>query len=156
MQVQDASIIGLIQRISEHYRTNISNRYIRPALLQLHFDNQSWDMMEKLTEKPPAQIVHLDELYQEIVAAARFISVVRGELPSMRNRVARADPSAPDKILREMAVNNFASNLQVFSDLINELYIKVVDTDKANSKGRAPLYTKIAELAEIGHLLTGG
>jgi hypothetical protein len=155
MQVSDAGITRLIERIGEHYRSNISNRYIRPALLQLPFDNQSWDLMEDLTEKPPTQAIHLDELYREIVAAAHFIAIVRRDLPSIRSRVTRADPSSPDKVLREMAVNNFASNLQVFADLVNELFIKLVELDKASAKGHMPLHVKMPELANIGRLLVG-
>ena len=156
MQVSDASIIRLIERIGEHYRSNISNRFIRPTLLQLPFDNQSWDLMEDLTEKPPTQAIHLDELYREIVAAAHFVSVVRRELPTIRSRVSRSDPSSMDRVLREMAVNNFASNLQVFADLVNELFVKLVDLDKANAKGHMPLHVKMPELANIGRLLIGG
>ena len=156
MQVSDTGITRLIERIGEHYRSNISNRYIRPALLQLPFDNQSWDLMEDLTEKPPTQALHLDELYREIVAAAHFVAVVRRDLPSIRSRVTRSDPSSPDKVLREMAVNNFASNLQVFADLVNELFIKLVELDKANAKGHMPLHAKMPELSNIGRLLVGG
>ena len=155
MQVSDAGVIRLIERIGEHYRSNISNRYIRPALLQLPFDNQSWDLMEDLTEKPPTQAIHLDELYREIVAAAHFVSIVRRELPTIRARVGRADPSSPDRVLREMAVNNFASNVQVFADLVNELFVKLVDLDKNNAKGRMPLHAKMAELTNVGRLLVG-
>jgi hypothetical protein len=156
MQIHDASITRLIERIGEHYRSNISNRFIRPALLQLPFDNQSWDLMEDLTEKISSQTLHLDELYREIIAAAHFVAVVRRELiPGLRNRISR-DPSASDKVLRDMAVNNFASNLQVFADLVNELYVKLVDTDKADARGHAPLYTTMPDLANIGRLLVGG
>ena len=126
MQISDSGIIRLIERIGEHYRSNISNRYIRPALLQLPFDNQSWDMLDNLTEKPPTMALHLDELYREIVAAAHFVAVVRREMPAIRSRVSRPDSSSSDRVLREMAVNNFASNLQVFADLLNELFITSV------------------------------
>ncbi|MDR1307522.1 MAG: hypothetical protein LBK74_08115 [Treponema sp.] len=157
MQVHDASISRLIERIGEHYRTNISNRFIRPALLQLPFDNQSWDLMEDLTEKPPAQTIHLDELYREIVAAAHFVAVVRRELvPGLRSRINRGDPASSDKVLREMAVNNFSSNLQVFADLVNELFVKLVAADKADAKKHAPLYTQMQELSNVGRLLVGG
>ncbi|MDR2313096.1 MAG: hypothetical protein LBE02_01015 [Spirochaetaceae bacterium] len=156
MQIHDASITRLIERIGEHYRTNISNRFIRPALLQLPFDNQSWDLMEDLTEKVPSQTLHLDELYREIVAAAHFAAVVRRELvPGLRNRISR-DPSSSDKVLRDMAVNNFASNLQVFADLVNELFVKLVEADKADAKGHVPLYTTMPDLANVGRLLVGG
>ncbi|MDR0402772.1 MAG: hypothetical protein LBH35_04185 [Treponema sp.] len=156
MQVQDASITRLVERIGEHYRTNISNRFIRPILLQLPFDNQSWDLLEDLTKRA-GQGVHLDEMYRQIVAAAHFVAVVRRELlPGLRNRVGRGDTSSQDRVLRDMAVNNFASNLQVFADLVNELFIKLVEADKIDSKGRAPLYTQMPELSNIGRLLIGG
>ena len=131
MQIQDASITRLTERIGEHYRTNISNRFIRPVLLQLPFDNQSWDLIEDLTERAN-QGIHLDELYRQIVAAAHFVAVVRRELiPGLRNRIGRGDASSQDRVLRDMAVNNFASNLQVFADLVNELFIKLVEADEA-------------------------
>ena len=154
MQIHDASVIRLIERIGEHYRSNISNRYIRPALLQLPFDNQSWDLIDDLTEKSPAQAIHLDEVYREIIAAAHFVSVVRREQTAIRGRVARSDHNPQDKVLREMAVNNFGSNLQVFADLVNELFIKLVEIDKSKAKNR-PLYTQIAELSNVGRLLIG-
>jgi len=155
MQIQDASIARLIERIGEHYRSNISNRFIRPVLLQLPFDNQSWDLMEDLTEKAPSQTIHLDEIYRQIAAAARFVSVLRRELPDLRGRVSRMDPSSSDRVLREMAVNNFGSNLQVFADLVNELFVKLVDLDKSQGKKHIPVYTQMAELSDVGRLLVG-
>jgi hypothetical protein len=156
MQVQDASITRIIERIGEHYRTNISNRFIRPALLQLPFDNQSWDLIEDLTDHGGVQGIHLDELYRQIVAAAHFVAIVRRELiPGLRNRIGRGDSSNQDKVLRDMAVNNFASNLQVFADLVNELFIKLVEADKIDSKGHVPLYARMPDLANIGRLLVG-
>jgi len=54
-----------------------------------------------------------------------------------------------------MAINNFSSNLQLLADLLNELYIKLVDLDKQASGGHAPLYTQIPELQDIGRQLVG-
>jgi hypothetical protein len=159
MQVRDAQIIRLIERIGEHYRTNISNRFIRPALLQLPLDKQSWDLLDILTEKLEQyryQGYILDDLYRQIAAAARFVATTRRELaPSLRNRLSGSS-SGPDKVLRDMAVNNFASNLQLFADLVNELYIKLVDLDKIDAKGRRPLYLDMPELQDIGRMLVGG
>jgi hypothetical protein len=158
VQIQDASITRLIERIGEHYRTNISNRFIRPALLQLPLDNQTWDLIEILTEKALNQGLHLDELYRQIIAAAHFVAVVRRDLaPGLRNRIGNmSSATGQDKVLRDMAINNFASNLQVFADLVNELYVKLVEADKIDSKGHRPLYAQVAELANVGRLLVGG
>ena len=157
--VRDAQIIRLIERIGEHYRTNISNRFIRPALLQLPLEKSSWDLIEILTEKIEQyrmQGFHLDELYRQIIACGRFVSITRRELvPSLRNRLSGSN-SGTDRVLRDMAVNNFGSNLQVFADLVNELYISLVVIDKAEAKGKRPLYMGIPELQDIGRMLIGG
>jgi len=150
--------VRLIERISEHYKANISNRFIRPALLNLPLEKQCWDAIETLTEKIEQyryQGFQLDELYRQINASARFVSITRRELiPSIRSRFSGVT-SGPDKVLRDMAVNNFASNLQVFADLLNELYVKLVELDKAAAKGRRPFYLSMPELQDIGRLLVG-
>ena len=156
--VTDAHIVRLVERIGEHYRTNISNRFIRPALLQLPLEKQSWDLIEVLTEKIEQyryQGFYMDELYRQIVAASRFVSITRRELvPSLRIRLSGSG-SGSDKVLRDMAVNNFSSNLQLLADLLNELYVSLVEIDKEKAKGRRPLYTSIPELQDIGRMLVG-
>ena len=157
--IRDAQIIRLVERISEHYRTNISNRFIRPALLQLPLEKQSWDLIEILTEKIEQfryQGFHLDELYHQIIACARFVSLTRRELvPILRNRLSSSGSSSSDRVLRDMAVNNFSSNLQLFADLVNELYVNLVEIDKRDAKGRRPLYMSLPEFQDIGRLLVG-
>ena len=155
--VRDAQVIRLIEAIGEHYRANISNRFIRPALLQLPLEKQAWDQIELLTEKIEFryQGFHLDELYRQIAAAARFVSVTRRDLtPTLRNRLSN-NGSPGDRVLRDMAVNNFGSNLQVFADLLNELYVCLVELDKAEAKENRPVYMSIPELRDVGRLLVG-
>jgi len=127
-------------------------------LLQLPLEKQSWDLIETLTEKLEQyryQGFHLDELYRQIIAAARFVSVTRRDLaPTLRNRLSGGG-TGPDRVLREMAVNNFGSNLQVFADLVNELYVTLVEQDKESSKGRRPVYMSIPELDDVGRMLVG-
>jgi hypothetical protein len=121
-------------------------------------DKQSWDLIENLTEKVEQyqyQGYHIDELYRQVIAAARFVSVARRELvPTLRYRLKEGSSSS-DKVLRDMAINNFGSNLQLFADLINELYLTLVDLDKIEAKGKKPLYLSITELQDIGRLLVG-
>jgi hypothetical protein len=158
MQVKDPEVVRLIERLGDHYRTNISNRFVRPVLKHLPLDNQTWDLMEKLTESVEEygyQGFHLDELYRQLAAAARFTALARRELvPNLRQRMGPASPG-PDKVLRDMAVNNFASNLKLFADSLNELYVKLVAIDKESSADKVPLYLQMSELHEIGRLLVG-
>ena len=157
--IRDAHVIRLIEHVGEHYRLNISNRFIRPALLQLPIEKHTWDLMEDLTEKIDQytyQGFHLDELYRQIIATARFISITRKELGySLRSRLSNNSVGA-DRVLHDMAVNNFASNIQLFADLVNELFLDLVEVDKVEAKGRRPLFTTIPELQNIGRMLVGG
>jgi hypothetical protein len=157
LQIRDAHIARLIERISEHYRSNIANRFIRPILLQLPLEKQVWDYIELLTEKTNQfryQGYLLDELYREIIAAARFIAAARQEIvPTLKKRVEKSGASISDKVLQDMAVNAFESNLHLFADLVYELYINLVELDKKNAKGYQPLYIRMPELQDMGILL---
>lgn len=158
MQIRDPEIIRLIEQIGDHFKSNIANRHIRPALLHLPLDNQSWDLIETLTEKSEQyryQGFHLDELYHQIAAVARFIALARKELlPSLRNRLnVTGRLSDADKVLRELAVNNFPSNLKILADMVNELYVKLVEIDKNASAGGTPLYAQMPELKDLGRQL---
>ena len=158
-RIKDAHVIRLIEQIGEHYRTNISNRFLRPLLLQLQLDKEAWDQIELLTEKLEIfryQGYHFDELYRQIYACARFVEAARsGIIPNLRGRMGLA-PNGPDKILRDMAASNFTSNLQVFSDLLNELYIFLVNLDKGSVlKNQPAVYTTIPEMSSVGRLLVG-
>ena len=83
-----------------------------------------------------------------------FIKKVRSEVaPSLRGMLSNQRPSGNEKLLMDMAVSNFTANLGILADMINELYMKVVENDRAEAKGRAPLYTKMPELSNIGKML---
>jgi hypothetical protein len=157
--VRDAFVFRLIERISEHYRANIANRFIRPALLQLALDRLTWDQIEVFTEKYEQfryQGFQLDELYRQLVALARFIVAARREVvPSLRHRLDNS-VSSGDRVLRDMAINNFAANLQIVADLTYELYGKLVEIDNADTAGRRPLCQQTPEFAGIGDLLLHG
>jgi hypothetical protein len=155
-RIKDAQVIRLIEQIGEHYRTNISNRFLRPVLLQLQVDKSTWDLIEIFTEKMELfryQGFHLDELYRQIAACARLVEVARNK-SNIRNKM-NSIPIGNDKTLRDMAVSNFASNLQVFADLLNDLYTILVEMDKVDAGTKPPIYTQITELYNIGRLLVG-
>ena len=157
--IKDAYVIRLVERISEHYRANISNRFIRPALLQLALDNETWGQIEDLTEKYERfryQGFHLDELYRQVAAAARFVYITRRELaPTLRHRLTNAESTGADRVLRNMAINNFAFNLKVLGEMLYDLYLKLVELDEVASKGRKPLHQQIPELSDISGQLIG-
>ncbi|MDR2178236.1 MAG: hypothetical protein LBP20_09395 [Treponema sp.] len=144
----------LLEQIGNHYQANVANSYIRPALLQLPLDPQDWTQIEMLTHKQARNLgFELDDLYRQISAAARFVSMVRHDLlPVLKNRLKEEEPESR-KVFRDMAINNFGPNIKVFADLLNELYQTLAELDKQNSRGRMPLYRQMPELLDVGRML---
>lgn len=159
MQIKHPEIYSIIESIGLHYRNNIANRYTRPVLALLPLENAHWSQIEELTEKTTHyryQGYHLDELYPMIIAMGKFILLARKQgLMMFKQSSSLADSklSSQDKILRDMALNNFPSNLNVLADSVNKLYIKTVEIDKENAGLKPPIYSRYPELAELGRYL---
>jgi hypothetical protein len=163
--VRNQEIFKIVEKISEHYNTNLNNRYIRKALLLMKVPRGTWDAIARLTEKTDFYKIQgypYKELYEQIHAAATFVHHAKMEVaPRLRELLAggtetvfsRSGKPGEYRILLDMAINNFPNNLGVFSDLINSLYVKTVEQDKVDHPGERPIYERMAELKEIGHLL---
>ena len=160
MLLKNPEIFASVEKISEHYRANIANRFTRRALTTLTLDSSTWTLIETFTERLEDyryQGYHLDELYTQILAMARFIFQSRKQIvPNLRFLAGTGAPdrvSESDRILRDMVVNNFGSNLKILADKLNELYIRIASIDKELAGARPPVYSRIAELKEIGRYL---
>lgn len=160
MQLKNPDILAAIEAIGEHYRGNISNRFTRRALSTMTLDPGSWNLIEDFTEKLENyryQGYHLDELYSQILAMARFVYQARKQIGPNLKYLSQASGiervSDADRIFRDMAVNNFGSNLKILADRLNELYVKVAAIDKESCGQKPPIYTQIPELREIGRYL---
>jgi hypothetical protein len=161
MQTKDKVILELIESIGEHYRTNLGNRFIRNEFSILPIDASVWSLIESVTEKSQyyaLQGYHLDELYDRILALAQFVYHARRELqPQLRARLtARSKgpgPSGNERILRDMAVNNFAPNLSIMADMVNKLYTRAVEVDMESHRHKTPVYKTYRGLDKIGAYL---
>lgn len=163
--VRNEEIFKIVEKIREHYHTNLNNRYIRKALLHMKVPRGTWDAIARLTEKTDFYKIQgypYKDLYEQVYAAATFVHHAKVEvLPNLRELLSlgtdtvfsRRGKPGEDKILLDMAINNFPANLGVFSDLINKLYVSAVELDKADHPGERAVYERMPELKEVGHLL---
>jgi hypothetical protein len=160
MQLKNSEVFAAIDVIGEHYRTNISNRFTRRALSTMSLDAGTWALIEELVEKAENykyQGYHLDELYGQILAIARFVYQARRQVaPNLRFMASsgagdRVNPA--DKVFRDMAINNFAPNLKILADMVNELYVKVAAFDKAGAGIKPTTLSQMPELREVGRYL---
>lgn len=164
MQVKDDELLRIIERLGDHYKSNIANRVMRKALMKMDLNNATWDSIERLTEVSEYQRSEgysLHELYEQVLAMALFVNYAQHRLlPNIRALVAGDESprlggttSQNDRVLREMAINNFKSNLGVLSDIVNDLYLKTVELDKQLNGEKNPVYTRMPELKQLGQLL---
>ena len=153
--INDDAIVRMIKQIVDHYHANISNRFIRPALLQLSVDDILWGQIESLTERyNQYQGYQLHDLYRQIGALCKFVYAARQELaPTLKYKIGNSYADKMDKLFLDMAINNFSANLQVLADQIYELYKRLVEIDTAASKGKRPLYRQYSELNDIEEVL---
>jgi len=156
VNIKDPEIFKIIERIGDHYQNNISNRFIRKVLVVLDLPQSEWDRLDSLTTKSEYyknQGFQFEELYEMVIAAAHFIYQARTKmLPNLKNIIAQGGTDA-DRVLREMAAQNFPLNLGVLSDQINELYLKTTSLDRDAHEKTRPVYERIPELKEIGRFL---
>ena len=156
MTVKDPDIFRIIEKIGDHYHNNVSNRFIRKALVVLDLRQSEWDKLDNLTSKTEyykQQGFTFDELYETVIASAHFIHQARTKmLPNLRGIIALGSTDQ-ERVLREMAAQNFPVNLAIFSDLANELYTKTMVLDNAAHGNQRPIYEKIPELKELGRYL---
>jgi hypothetical protein len=155
MQIRDAAIIAQIEQLNDHYHANIANRYMRPLLLQLPIDKWIWDSIDsfsQIVEHLQYQGFAVDDLYRHILAIAHFVDITRRQLlPVLRGRATGL--SGPDKILMNMAINTFPSNVAILADSAKNLYYKLMEFDKSNAKNGPPIYLQYPELESVGVLL---
>ncbi|MGD0725838.1 MAG: hypothetical protein ABSB63_09775 [Spirochaetia bacterium] len=156
MAIKDPDIFRIIEKVGDHFLNNVSNRFIRKALVVLELPQAEWDRLENLTNKTEYYKQNgfsYDELYEMVLAAAHFISQARQKMvPNIKGMLAQA-VTEKDKVLRDMAAQNFPVNLAILSDLINELYMKTTELDRSEHEKKRPVYERIPELKEIGKLL---
>ncbi len=165
MQVKDEEIFRIIEQLGDHYKSNISNRIMRKALLKMDLDNATWDRVERLTEISDYQRMEgysFHELYEQVLAMALFVNYAQHRLlPNLRGlltgdespRFGGGTVGANDKVLRDMAINNFRSNLGILSDIVNDLYLKTVELDKHLNGEQNAVYSRMPELRQLGQLL---
>jgi hypothetical protein len=154
--IKDPDIFRIIEKLGDHFQNNVSNRFVRKALVVLELQQSEWDRLENLTVKSETykqQGFQFDELYEMVIAAAHFIHQARTKMvPNIKGMLAQG-ATEQDRILRDMAAQNFPVNLAILADFVNELYMKTTALDRAAHEKKRPVYERIPELKELGRYL---
>ena len=157
MPAKDAHLEHLVDRLGEHYKANIYSQFLKNSLVRMQLETGDWDKVNSLVDVPEytrLQGFRFMDLYEQILAMARFLRTARAEvLPGLGASVGRTQLNDQQAILRNMAIGNFGSNLRIFADMLNEIYVHTVALDKQEHSGGRPDLERLPELKEIGNLL---
>jgi hypothetical protein len=166
MSIHDEQVFKIVEKIQNHYQSNLNNRYTRKALLLMKVPRGTWDAVDRLTEKSDVYKVQgyqYKELYEMIHAAGLFVHHARAEAaPRLKGLLAggtdtlfsrQQDVTEKDRILLQMAIENFPANLNVLAELIKGLYARTAALDKEEHPGQKPIYERMPETKELPRLL---
>ena len=159
MLVDDRIIAEIVVRIGRHYNENIATRFLRPLFAQILSDIELSRRIVDLTEHSEDFVLqgfHLDDLYYDIIALARFIYLVRRDiLPNITSLTeSNTKMATADKVYRNMAFSNLGPNLSLLASMVLELYQATLKYDKKAAGRRKTTASRITDLAEMERLLT--
>ncbi|MEL3906524.1 MAG: hypothetical protein P1P65_05800 [Treponema sp.] len=159
MLVDDRVIGEIIVRIGRHYNENIATRFLRPVFAQILSDIDLSRHIVDLTEHSEDFVMqgfHLDDLYYDILAMARFIYLARRDiLPNIYSLTeANTKTATADRVYRNMAFSNLGPNLNLLASMVLELYHATLEYDKKNAVRGRQVSRRIEGLAELERLIT--
>ena len=158
MPVFDYDIFEKLDDLKKQYESNMSNSFIRAALISLDLPYEIRSGIEGITDKLDYyknQGYRFEELYNGIYGMSLFIYKARIQVvPGLKKSPSLSDVSPSERVLASMAADNLNANLNILADRLNDLYLKVVRLDVESHKVKCPVYTRMPELEKIGTLLT--
>ncbi len=159
MLVDDRIIAEIVVRIGRHYNENIATRFLRPLFAQILSNIDLSRHIVDLTEHSDDFVLqgfHLDDLYYDIIALARFIYLVRRDVLPNINLITEANTkmATADKVYRNMAFSNLGPNLAVLASMVLELYHATLQYDKKVAGRNRTVASRITDLSDIERLLT--
>ena len=159
MLVDDRIIAEIVVRIGRHYNENIATRFLRPLFAQILSNIDLSRHIVDLTEHSDDFVLqgfHLDDLYYDIIALARFIYLVKRDVLPNINLITEANTkmATADKVYRNMAFSNLGPNLAVLASMVLELYHATLQYDKKVAGRNKTVASRITDLSDIERLLT--
>ena len=159
MSIKDKNIHDIIGRLREQYNVFFSNQFIKYYLLDSKISRSIWINIEDLMNaRQEYQVVgyELEKLYEQIMSFTSFFQTIKKEvLPRMMEEAQRrmTKMATDSKILFRMTLDNAPGNLEIFNELVTELFIAVRDADTLKNGEEKALYKKLPFTKKIEEVL---
>ncbi len=161
MAVQDSVVMDLLKGLAAQYNENVNSRFLRQKISNLPVDGKALSLINSLADHPEDYSYRgmmLEELYDYIYAFAVFISGCEEHLvPHLKEYLKnsgeilrRSGSTNPhEKIIMEMAINNFPHNLEVLKDITVKLYRRVLQLDVDSHRVKPTVITRRPEVRSL-------
>ena len=159
MIIKDKSVQNIIDRLREHYSVFFSNQFIKYYLLDSKIPRSVWINIEDLMNaKQEYQVIgyELEPLYEQILSLTSFFQTIKKEvLPRMMDEAQRrmTKMATDSKILFKMTLDNAPGNMDIFNELVTELFIAVRDADTLKNGEEKALYKRLSITKKIEEVL---
>ena len=141
--VNDPEIHKMVEKLSTQFRY-MNNPLLKDAFAALEVSSDQWRCIERLTSPSEVQALQgygFGELYEQVLAAAKFVFFARKQIAS--NLPIPSDATLFDK----MAIKNFPGNLSIMADQLRAIYGKLLHLD--TEENTEPICHTIPELDRI-------
>lgn len=124
-----------INQLRHHYNTYLNNKYVKGIMMKLDIPHTIHRDMDYILL---SEIVYIDskgslnDIYTGIKAVIFFIKDIELKiLPNIQGYVdaGKNSYSGNEGILYQMAIKNFAMNVETFTKILEELFVMVLDYD---------------------------
>lgn len=162
MRIPDGGIRNELEAIQEHFSRNLYHQALRRVLSILDLNRESWQRIltvvdGNLSVLSDGSTASLPDVYETIIAFAAFSRCVRRQIcGNLRDLLGRPETlNREEKMLRDITLGNFESNLEALNTRVINLYWTTVRLDKKQNGTHAVAAT-YQELRGIESALSGG
>ncbi|HBD94426.1 MAG: hypothetical protein A2015_09120 [Spirochaetes bacterium GWF1_31_7] len=143
-----------INQLRHHYNSFINNKYVKGIMMKLDIPHTIHRDMDYILL---SEIVYIDskgsltDIYTGVKAVIFLIKDI--ELKVIPNIQGYADAgknsyNANESILFQMAIKNFAMNVETFTNILEELYTMLIDYDNEHFP-KSEVYKSVRDFADI-------
>ena len=155
MNFKDKAVREVIDHLRQHYKVFTSNQFVSYYLNESGIPKNDWIDVEDLIESNKyyeGEGYDMERMYDQILSFSRFLDKLKKQMLSKmkgdaEKRITRM--SADNKILYKMTVDNAPGNVNIFYEILRDLFSQVKSIDeKANGPDRM-IYGRHAYFKEI-------
>ncbi len=162
MRIPDSGVRGILDEIRDHFSRYLYHQLLRRAFTGLDVSRSSWQQIHNVVDGDLAALsdgstASPTELYETISAFVEFTRACRLQVCGRIRELLGTSIgwSAEERMLRDITIGSFDTNLARLNGLVRTLFLTVVPVDREQN-GEQAVIRDFPELEEQVRGLSGG